>query len=176
MLQARAFDILGMDRQPILADALQVLRYEPGEWYKPHTDYFDEKGFDGHDPTVNNGTNRFATVFVYLSDVEEGGHTVFPLSTSHEGYNGEKLVHDGTVDTPGYIDTQEAKWCCNTSSTALRSKPVKGNAVIFYSQLPDGNLDPYSLHGGCPPIKGTKLSGVFSVCVCVWGGGGGGGG
>jgi prolyl 4-hydroxylase len=132
------------------ADAMQVLRYTSdghqghGQWYKPHVDWFNSDGYDGHDPLVNNGTNRFATMFLYLSDVEAGGATVFPLSKTHEGYNGEKLVHDGTVNTPGYINTEEARWCCNESSTALRSKPKQGNAVLFYSQGPNGALDPYS--------------------------------
>ena len=42
-LQKRSFDLLGMDYEPALADALQVLNYKPGQWYKPHTDYFDAK-------------------------------------------------------------------------------------------------------------------------------------
>mmetsp|Transcript_7354 Transcript_7354/g.9323 ORF Transcript_7354/g.9323 Transcript_7354/m.9323 type:complete len:552 (+) Transcript_7354:151-1806(+) len=163
-IQKRAFDIVSMPYNPQLADAVQVLRYENTEWYKPHCDWFDAKGYDGHDPTVNNGTNRFVTVFLYISDVEEGGHTVFPLSTTHEGYNGEQLVHKGTEKTAGYIANKDAQWVCNTSSTALRSKPVAGNAVIFYSQGPRGELDPYSLHGGCPVIKGTK----WSANVWIW--------
>lgn len=102
-IQRRSFDIVGIPYNPELADAVQVLRYKApsetengkGEWYKPHTDWFDEAAYDGHDPTVNNGTNRFVTVFLYLSDVEEGGETVFPLSKTHEGYNGEELTHPG---------------------------------------------------------------------------------
>lgn len=32
------------------------------------------------------------------------------------------------------------------------------------SQMPDGTLDPYSLHGGCPVLKGTK----WSANVWLW--------
>ncbi|CAK9029144.1 Probable prolyl 4-hydroxylase 9 (AtP4H9), partial [Durusdinium trenchii] len=163
-IQRRSFDLLGMEFAENMADAVQVLRYNLTEWYKPHTDWFDGKAYDGHDPRQNNGTNRFATVFLYLTDVEEGGHTVFPLSTTHEGYNGEQLVHPGTEKTPGYIAQRDAEWVCNTSSTALRSEPKAGTAVLFYSQLPDGTLDRYSLHGGCPVIKGLK----YSANVWIW--------
>ena len=34
--------------------------------------------------------------------------------------------------------------------------PKKGNAVIFLSVLPNGDVDPMSLHGSCPVEKGTK--------------------
>jgi len=164
MVQRRSFALLGMDYDSKLADATQVLRYNLEEWYKPHTDWFDSKAYDGNDPTVNNGTNRFATVFLYLTDVEEGGTTVFPLSETHEGYNGEQLVAPGTADTPGYISQKDAEWVCNPSSTALRSLPRAGSAVLFYSQGPDGSLDPLSLHGGCPVVAGTK----WSANVWVW--------
>jgi hypothetical protein len=170
-IQKRTFEILGMDYEPQMADAMQVLRYTPdgfqgkGEWYKPHVDWFSADGYDGSVPKVDNGTNRFATMFLYLSDVEEGGHTVFPLSTSHAGYDGQQIVHPGTVDTPGYINTGEARAACNdTATTALRVVPKAMNAVLFYSQGPDGDLDPWSLHGGCPPIKGTK----WSANVWIW--------
>lgn len=169
LIQKRTFEILGMDYFSELADTLQVLRYTSdgngsGQWYKPHTDWFDESSYDGHDPLINNGSNRFATMFLYLSDVEEGGATVFPHSTTHEGYNGEKIVHDGTIDTPSYINTAEARKACTKESTALKSYPVQGNAVLFYNQGPTGELDAYSLHGGCPPLKGTKMS----ANVWVW--------
>ncbi|SFE81232.1 prolyl 4-hydroxylase [Paenibacillus catalpae] len=51
------------------AEPLQVLRYQPGEQYHPHFDYFT-KGND-----VN---NRISTLVMYLNDVEEGGETYFP--------------------------------------------------------------------------------------------------
>lgn len=55
-------------------EAMQVLRYELGQKYEPHFDYFHDK--------VNQqlGGHRIATVLMYLSDVEKGGETVFPNS------------------------------------------------------------------------------------------------
>jgi hypothetical protein len=49
---------------------LQVMRYNGGEKYDAHFDWF----FDNS--SIANGGNRHATVLVYLSDVEEGGETV----------------------------------------------------------------------------------------------------
>ena len=35
---------------------------------------------------------------------------------------------------------------------------VKGDALMFYSLHPDGSLDPTSMHGSCPTLKGDKWS------------------
>lgn len=59
------------------AEPLSVLRYLPGQEYKPHYDHFtvDEHGA----PRVQDSNGqRVATVFVYLNDVEKGGATDFP--------------------------------------------------------------------------------------------------
>jgi prolyl 4-hydroxylase len=53
---------------------IQVLRYKHGEKYEPHYDYFTDNV-----NTVRGG-HRYATVLLYLTDVEEGGETVFPLA------------------------------------------------------------------------------------------------
>jgi len=37
-------------------------------------------------------------------------------------------------------------------------KPVKGDAVLFFSLHIDGELDPLSLHRSCPVIQGEKWS------------------
>ncbi|MCM3629686.1 2OG-Fe(II) oxygenase [Paenibacillus glycanilyticus] len=51
------------------AEPLQVLRYQPGEQYHPHYDYFT---------SGSNMNNRISTLVMYLNDVEEGGETYFP--------------------------------------------------------------------------------------------------
>jgi len=157
-IEQRVFSILGVEWNRQQADGIQVLRYEKTEWYKPHVDYFH---FPDMNPLKNNGTNRMATVFMYMSDVELGGETVFPLSKSHEGYNGEVIT---TSRSAGAIEDKEAIWACNTSSTAMRAKPKKGTAVIFYSQKNSGELRPDSMHGACAVREGVK----WSANVWVW--------
>ena len=44
-------------------------------------------------------------------------------------------------------------------SKGLRVKPQKRKVIIFYSMFPSGNMDPMSLHGGCPVQEGVKFSG-----------------
>ena len=70
--------------------------------------------------------SRFATILLYLNEVEEGGETSFPRFL-----NGEK----------GQI---------------LDVKPEVGKAVLFYNVLPDGNYDERSQHQAKPVKKGEK--------------------
>lgn len=42
--------------------------------------------------------------------------------------------------------------------------PVKDGALVYYSQTPDGALDPASKHGGCPVIDGLK----WAANLWVW--------
>ena len=54
---------------PEHAEPLGVLRYGPGQEYRPHYDYYDD---DQHE------AQRTTTVFIYLNPVAEGGGTEFP--------------------------------------------------------------------------------------------------
>eukprot|EP00537_Pseudo-nitzschia_pungens_P006557 CAMPEP_0172363298 /NCGR_PEP_ID=MMETSP1060-20121228/6702_1 /TAXON_ID=37318 /ORGANISM="Pseudo-nitzschia pungens, Strain cf. cingulata" /LENGTH=560 /DNA_ID=CAMNT_0013086019 /DNA_START=126 /DNA_END=1808 /DNA_ORIENTATION=- len=71
-------------------EILQVLRYQTGQEFKPHTD-----GFDG--PVTASGfrnSGRLVTVFVYLNDVRRGGHTEFPeLGFTVAPKKGSAIVH-----------------------------------------------------------------------------------
>lgn len=56
-------------------EGLQVLRYEVGQEYKPHFDYFNPNGIGIEKHLAN---NRVCTVLMYLNTPDEGGETTFP--------------------------------------------------------------------------------------------------
>lgn len=62
-------------------DGLQVLRYNKTTAYIPHMDWIDDPGKKNvHDfDSAKLGTNRFATVLLYMTNLGEndGGETVF---------------------------------------------------------------------------------------------------
>ncbi|CAN6213422.1 unnamed protein product [Urochloa humidicola] len=115
------------------AENIQILRYEHGQKYEPHFDYFHDK--------VNQarGGHRYATVLMYLSTVEKGGETIFPNA---KGW--ESQPKDDTFS--------------ECARKGLAVKPVKGDAVLFFSLHVNGEPDPLSLHGSCPVIEGEKGS------------------
>ncbi|KAG4121008.1 hypothetical protein ERO13_D11G178700v2 [Gossypium hirsutum] len=115
-------------------EGLQVLHYEVGQKYEPHFDYFMDEF------NTKNGGQRIATVLMYLSDVEEGGETVFPSAK-------------GNISAvPWWNELSEC------GKGGLSVKPKMGDALLFWSMKPDATLDPSSLHGGCPVIRGNKWS------------------
>lgn len=59
---------------PENGEAMQILRYELGQKYETHYDFFRDK------VNIELGGHRVATVLMYLSNVYLGGETVFPYS------------------------------------------------------------------------------------------------
>lgn len=59
-------------------EAMQILRYCLGGEYRPHYDFFD-KTTPGGAACYYRGGQRLASMIIYLSDVESGGETVFPV-------------------------------------------------------------------------------------------------
>ncbi|KAI9115089.1 hypothetical protein K1719_014102 [Acacia pycnantha] len=109
-------------------ELMQVLRYEKNQFYKPHHDYFSDTF------NLKRGGQRVATMLMYLSDNVEGGETYFPMAGSGQCSCGGKIVQ------------------------GLSVKPVKGNAVLFWSMGLDGQSSPSSVHGGCEVLSGEKWS------------------
>ncbi|PIA35869.1 hypothetical protein AQUCO_03400037v1 [Aquilegia coerulea] len=109
-------------------EPIQVLRYEKDQYYRPHNDYFSD--------TINlkRGGQRIATMLMYLTDNVEGGETYFPMAGTGECRCGNKTVKGMSV------------------------KPIKGDAVLFWSMGLDGQSDPNSIHGGCEVLGGEKWS------------------
>ena len=70
----RFADLLGVD--PRLSEPIQGQRYDPGEYFKEHTDWFapGTKEFTDH---TSVGGQRTWTVMIYLNHVVEGGETLF---------------------------------------------------------------------------------------------------
>ncbi|CAM8921757.1 unnamed protein product [Rhodiola kirilowii] len=114
-------------------ESIQVLRYEVGQQYMPHRDYFNDEF------NIKNGGQRIATVLMYLSNVEEGGETVFPFAG-------------------GNFSVPLSEYLLQCFKAGLVVKPKMGDALLFWSMKPDATPDKASMHGGCPVIRGTKWS------------------
>lgn len=115
-------------------EGLQVLHYQVGQKYEPHYDYFLDEF------NTKNGGQRIATVLMYLSDVDDGGETVFPAAR-------------GNISAVPWWN--ELSKCGKEGLSVL---PKKRDALLFWNMRPDASLDPSSLHGGCPVVKGNKWS------------------
>jgi prolyl 4-hydroxylase len=119
---------------------VQVLRYQRGQQYGAHHDYWPTESYTQPDivsMTHGGWKNRLVTVFWYMSDVALGGETNFPQARGFE-------TNVNSPDVPA--ECQQG----------LRVKPERGKVIIFYSLLPDGTGDVRSLHGACPVIHGIK--------------------
>ncbi|XP_076950909.1 putative prolyl 4-hydroxylase 9 [Bidens hawaiensis] len=109
-------------------EAFNVLRYDIGQRYLAHYDTFNPAEYSPQK------SQRMVSFLLYLSDVEEGGETMFPFE------NGESKNA-----------TYDFKKC-----SGLKVKPRKGDGLLFYTLHPNGTIDSAALHGGCDVIKGQK--------------------
>jgi predicted 2-oxoglutarate/Fe(II)-dependent dioxygenase YbiX len=100
------------DRPLVNCEQLQVLRYQPGGFYKPHQDAFE-----------NEKNMRIYTFILALNDDYEGGETVFPnLDKEYKLKKGDALFFD-TLDNYELITSKALhggkpvksgeKWICN---------------------------------------------------------------
>ena len=111
-------------------EAFNVLRYQLGQKYDSHYDTFDPASYG---PQTS---QRVASFLLYLTDVEEGGETHFPL----EGPKGLERLRRSTQIVRRRTSRQAAR----------------GDALLFYNIHPNATFDKHSLHGGCPVVRGEK--------------------
>jgi hypothetical protein len=135
-------------------------------YFRYHVQDYDSAG---------KGGNRFATVLLYMTDLEEnaGGETVFPETWNPETLEDERqsvrqaidnLRASGDAEAAGIKrDSWEEKMVA-TCRSKLAVKPHRGRAVLFYSEHPNGEPDAMSKHGGCPVLSGEK----WAANLWIW--------
>ncbi|XP_064422460.1 transmembrane prolyl 4-hydroxylase [Latimeria chalumnae] len=141
------------------SEPLQVVRYEQGGHYHAHYDsapiYPETNCY--HTKIVANETSaldtscRYVTVLFYLNNVLKGGETAFPVADNRT-YEELALIQND-------VDLRDTRRHCDKGN--LRVNPVQGTAVLWYNYLSDGkgwvgDVDEFSLHGGCVVMQGTK--------------------
>ncbi|KGN59607.1 probable prolyl 4-hydroxylase 7 [Cucumis sativus] len=114
-------------------EPIQILRYENGQKYEPHFDFFQDPG------NIAIGGHRIATILMYLSNVEKGGETVFPNS-------------------PVKLSEEEKADLSECGKVGYGVRPKLGDALLFFSMNPNVTPDTTSYHGSCPVIEGEKWS------------------
>eukprot|EP00536_Pseudo-nitzschia_multiseries_P001807 jgi/Psemu1/251016/estExt_Genewise1Plus.C_230133 len=172
-LKKRIFEVLGYDEYwHGHDDGLQVLRYNLTTAYTPHMDYLPANTRSTFDyRSDRKGGNRYATVLLYMTDIPEGGggETVFaeawPEGEKQSHKNALKQLRaSGDAERAGIVTGSWEEEMVATCRSRLSLRPYAGRAILFYSQLPNGEEDHMSLHGGCPVLTGEK----WAANLWVW--------
>eukprot|EP00268_Persea_americana_P052250 TRINITY_DN5842_c0_g1_i5.p1 TRINITY_DN5842_c0_g1~~TRINITY_DN5842_c0_g1_i5.p1 ORF type:complete len:322 (-),score=53.35 TRINITY_DN5842_c0_g1_i5:422-1387(-) len=114
-------------------EPMRILHYGIKEEFKPHFDFYQDisqSTFSG---------NGVATVFMFLSNVTQGGEIILP----HLQIKGSQ--------------SKDTTWSdCAKSEYGI--KAIKGNALLLFNLHLNATTDNCSLHGSCPVVKGEKWS------------------
>ncbi|KAJ9454723.1 Prolyl 4-hydroxylase 1 [Diplonema papillatum] len=141
----------------------QVQRYQPSEYYYPHYDTHPLSKL-GKQKTADfpdfPWSARFATVVMYMNDVDSG-HTFFPL----DGMSEAQAIEMSTVAATKHFAARWKRYCALPveDRPGINVKPKRGDAVVFYNhEVQDsgllGDRDPLSYHGSCDIHEGqTKV-------------------
>ena len=130
-------------------ESLQGQLYEPGQYFKPHNDFFSGPAYNMH--CLGSG-NRTHTLMVYLNDDFEGGETNFPnlnktvvpekgkaiwWKNMHEDKTLSDTLHEGVAVSSGkkYIVTswwREKNW--DGAEDAAKFEEYKNLEPVPYSE------------------------------------------
>jgi prolyl 4-hydroxylase len=147
-------------------ESIEVVRYEPGQHYVWHADEYSWRrvGWSAGrtDPVQVLSGPRVLTMFFYLSDVEEGGHT---------GFMGAKASHAAAVGAsaaPFETKSAASKVAAPPSRTeaeaALMVRPEKGKAILWANMQEDWRkAEPAAVHKAFPVRKGVKWAATLWV-------------
>ncbi|XP_066162998.1 probable prolyl 4-hydroxylase 6 isoform X2 [Oryza sativa Japonica Group] len=105
-------------------ESIQVLKYG-----------VNRSGSIKEEPKSSSGAHRLATILMYLSDVKQGGETVFPRSEMKDA---------------------QAKEGAPSQCSGYAVRPAKGNAILLFNLRPDGETDKDSQYEECPVLEGEK--------------------
>jgi prolyl 4-hydroxylase len=137
------------------------------DWIHPNTLKWTQDHFFQDLESFNQGINRYGTILLYMNDMKEndGGETVFVQAYPTGQAKKDRVDLETSVknlrESGDANSLEEGSWeeeMAALCRTRLSIQPRAGRAVLFYSQLPDGQPDPSSVHGGCPVLSGTKVS------------------
>ncbi|XP_028439449.1 transmembrane prolyl 4-hydroxylase [Perca flavescens] len=163
VLQTLRTRLISLTRLPStlveLSEPLQVIRYDHGDFSNAHHDSSPAHSettcahtrLAGNTSALTEVSCRYLTMLFYLSSVEEGGETTFPVADNRT-YEEQALIQLG-------VDLTDTRETCDRGN--MRIKPTAGTALLWYNHLSDGRgwmgeLDEYSLHGDCPVRRGVK--------------------
>lgn len=129
MLECRVAELAAWSCDAI--EPSSIIRYEPGQEYKPHVDFFTDSQIRGNAVDRHDfGGQRIATFLLYLRAPEEGGETFYHgADLPVRGAPGMGVIHynvtaDGAVDPysrhSGRAIVRGEKWVWRS---ALRARP-----------------------------------------------------
>jgi len=165
-IDRRISSLTGLDL--INIEDVQMLKYDAGDYYLPHTDYLSPQLYQSPSMvklTQAGHKNRLATVFWYMNSNVDGGCTSFPQAPLHNAYVSQAMPITAGVRSSNGINITSSNASIFPSKQllemvecdyGLKIQPEKGRAIIFYSLLPNGNGDLYSEHAACAVTSGTK--------------------
>lgn len=120
----------------------------------------EEKENQGREQNLIASISAFRSA-PHLSTLSKLHIPAFLLSQATEAYLAEKNVTH--LFPEGSWERIMINKC--RDPRLLSIKPKKADAILFYSQLPDGRADRSSLHGGCPVINVRQTLGPFTYIL-----------